>query len=157
MGYSTIIFDCQGQITTPMTYFAVEAADKVLIPVKRMSEISFSLLNVKRLVQGFKFDLAKFIILASSKDIEIIQEISVISNDEGRIIGRLDVKVENCQEIIKTLFTRKSSEDLINKKRKLRLGITNFLARNKTQDIEKIKGAPDEITSGRTSIGRIVL
>jgi len=146
LGYSSVIYDCQGQITTPMTYFAVEVADKVLIPVQAMADISFALLNVKRLVQVFKFDLAKFTILASLKVIETIKEISVIRSDEGRIIGKLDVREENCQEIIKALFEESCFEDMIVKKKRLRSSISSFLARHKKKDQVRTKEASEKMT-----------
>ncbi|MCR4443462.1 MAG: hypothetical protein QHH10_14275 [Peptococcaceae bacterium] len=102
-GYSIVVFDCQGQVTTPMTHFALKHADRVFIPVTEHGGLAFSLLNVKRLVQVFKYGAEKFKLLAR-ENVETIAEVAVIKDEEGREACRLDVLNENSREIAQELL-----------------------------------------------------
>lgn len=147
IGYESIMFDCQGQITTPMTYFAVEIADKVLIPVESIAEISFSLLNVKRLIQAFKFDLNKFIFITKVKCREAVQDIAIITDECGTKLGRINVLEENYSEITRVLSNNNWIEEKTANKRPLRINLSSLFRRNnKEADDRKFVKTQEKIT-----------
>lgn len=116
-GYTSIIFDCQGQVTTPMTYYALKNADRILIPIRRTTDIAFSLLNIKRLILAFNFDINKFLLLTNNKKQEAFYEIALLNNEEGRAIGRMDVCEEDKHEIINKVLKKTVKSSLKNKKK----------------------------------------
>lgn len=102
-GYPIIIFECQGQITTPMTFFALQYSDYILIPVKEPAEIALALLNIKRLVSAFKYSIKKFMIVSLQR--ESLEDHLVINDDEGNNIGKVDTLEHNIDSIIGRLAT----------------------------------------------------
>jgi pilus assembly protein CpaF len=79
--YQWIIFDCQGQLTNPMTFFALKQAEKVLIPVDNPGDAAYVLANIKRLVNVFKQPASKFLVLAAA-DLEEMKQMMVLKNEE---------------------------------------------------------------------------
>lgn len=119
-GYSTVVFECQGQMTSPMTFFALKHAQHILIPVKEPGEIAFSLINVKRMVQVFKLCPEVFLFVARI-DEDIIREVAVLKDDEGRVLNNLRVVGEDVRQIIKTLIPgRRNSWDGVRNKEQRR-------------------------------------
>ncbi len=94
LGYEIVVLECQGQLTSPMTFFAVKLADTVIIPVKEPQEIAFSLINIKRLIQMFKYLPEKFKVV-STANTEDLAEVMVIKDEEGRTTARIDVLYED--------------------------------------------------------------
>lgn len=117
-GYTSIIFDCQGQVTTPMTYYALKYADKILIPIRRTMDIAFSLLNIKRLILAFNFDIDKFALLTKNKKLETFDEIVLLNNEEGKTIGKLDVCEEDKRAIINQVLKKTVNEIGLENKKK---------------------------------------
>jgi len=102
-GYGVVVFECQGQLTSPMTFFAVKKADIVLIPVYEPSDIAFSLINIKRLIQIFKFEPVRFKAV-SQENAEVLTEIMVIKDDDDREISRIEVLPANISQITSNIF-----------------------------------------------------
>lgn len=117
-GYTSIIFDCQGQVTTPMTYYALKYADKILIPIRKTTDIAFSVLNIKRLIQAFSFPIDRFVLLTKNKKLDIFHEITLLTDEEGRVIGRLDVCEEDIHAIINQVLKKDAEEISLENKKK---------------------------------------
>jgi cellulose biosynthesis protein BcsQ len=82
--YQWVFFDCQGQLTNPMTFFALKKTDKVMIPVENPGDAAYALANIKRLVNIFKHPADKFFVLAN-EDLEEIKKIMVLKDEiQGR-------------------------------------------------------------------------
>ncbi|WP_418790308.1 hypothetical protein [Phosphitispora sp. TUW77] len=52
-GYQVVIFDCQGVLASPMTFYSLRLADTIVLVVERPSDIAWALLNKKRLIEGY--------------------------------------------------------------------------------------------------------
>jgi cellulose biosynthesis protein BcsQ len=78
--YQWVFFDCQGQLTNPMTFFALKKADKVMIPVENPGDAAYVLANIKRLVNIFKHPADKFFVLAG-EDLEEIKKTMVLKDE----------------------------------------------------------------------------
>lgn len=87
-GYNAVVLECQGQLTTPMTFFSIEHADKVIVPVNSTGDIAVALLNIKRLIQIYKINADNFKFIAK-KNPEIVSEIATIEEENNSY--RLDV------------------------------------------------------------------
>ncbi len=106
-GYSVIVFECQGQLTSPMTFFAIDYADYVLIPVNRPEELAFTLINIKRLVCSFKHDIEKFKIVTGN--MALLEGHLVINDDEGKYLGELESYEYNISHIVKSIALKNSA------------------------------------------------
>lgn len=68
-GFSIIVFECQGQLTNPMTFQALKQADKVIIAIKTPTDLGWTKVNIKRLVETYNFDQKKFKVIGPNIDI----------------------------------------------------------------------------------------
>ncbi len=75
-GYQVVIFDCQGVLASPMTFYALRLANKIILVVERPSDIAWSLLNKRRLTDGYNIDADAFV--ASAIDERYLGEISEV-------------------------------------------------------------------------------
>jgi len=98
-GYQQVIFECQGQLTNPMTFFAIKNADLVFIPITTPAEVAFALINLKRLLNVFKYEASKFKVIAGGNK-EALTEIMQVKDDEGRVIGSPDIWELDLKEIL---------------------------------------------------------
>lgn len=80
-GVHHLIFECQGQITHPMSFFALRKSERVVIPIAKTTEAAFVIANVRRLVQLFEQPKDKFILLAQG-DVKSIQKMATIKDAE---------------------------------------------------------------------------
>jgi len=74
--YRVVIFDCQGVLASPMTFYALRLADAIILVVERPSDIAWTLLNKKRLIDGYNIAANAFI--ASAMDDRYLAEISEV-------------------------------------------------------------------------------
>jgi cellulose biosynthesis protein BcsQ len=79
--YQWVVFDCQGQLTNPMTFFALKQSEKVVIPVDNPGDAAYVLANIKRLVNVFKQPSSKFLVLAAA-DLEDMKKLMVLKHEE---------------------------------------------------------------------------
>lgn len=100
-GFPAVVFECQGQITTPMTYFALQHADFIMLPVQKPAEIALALLNIKRLISAFKYDAAKFRLVTSGR--ESLENPVVIKDDEGHNTVTVSIWEHDAEQIVKNL------------------------------------------------------
>lgn len=101
-GYRQIVFECQGQLTHPVTFFAIKSANLVLIPLTSPKELAFTLINLKRLLNVFGFESSKFKILTGGNK-DILAETTQIKSDDGKVIGTPDVWGLDLKEILTML------------------------------------------------------
>lgn len=101
-GSQQILFECQGQISHPMTFYALKLADSVFIPLTEPNQIAFTLLNLKRIFHLFKWDEGKYKILANN-NLDILSEAMVIKDDEGKTSISPDIWKYDVNEILSTL------------------------------------------------------
>jgi len=85
-----LILDCQGQLTSPMTFFALKHADRVIIPINKPTDAAFVLANVRRLVQVYKHPDDKYTMLVEG-DVQAIKRFAVIRGEDGRPVKGLKV------------------------------------------------------------------
>ncbi|HHY06061.1 MAG TPA: hypothetical protein GX532_03670 [Clostridia bacterium] len=105
-GYGVVILICQGQLTHPLTFFALKYAERIIMPVSDPSTLAYSSLNIKKLVYTFKFPLEKFTVVAS-KYSEIISEVMWLK-DERQEVMSIKVTSEQVEEIVSS-FVKKAS------------------------------------------------
>lgn len=149
-GFGTIIYDCQGQLTTPLTFFAISNSDIVLIPVDEPNEIAFALQNIKRLLQVFDMPATKFKILTHKSIAEIAQAMT-IKNDDGEVITTIETIADNLKEVLQvvTRDAEVTDEPVAKKDTGKKLG---FFARD-TKNKEKPKAQEvEEDSTPRISI-----
>jgi len=67
-----LVLDCQGQLNSPMTFFSLKAAGQAVIPLGKPSDAAYAVASVRRLVQAYQQQPAKFLIavIGSVKSIE---------------------------------------------------------------------------------------
>jgi pilus assembly protein CpaF len=109
LGYEVIVLECQGQLTSPMTFIALKLAGTVLIRVDEVVGMAFSLVNIKRLIQFFKYPPEKFKVVSKIKAAELA-EVMVIKDEEGRIMVSLEVLNDDSAELANRLGSNSGSE-----------------------------------------------
>jgi hypothetical protein len=83
-GYSVIIFDCQGSLVSPMTFFSLQMAQKIVFVVDWPSDIAWSLVNKERLIDTYKIMESSFLAVTTltspnyHEDIEKVLKCPVI-------------------------------------------------------------------------------
>lgn len=120
LGYPVIVFECQGQLTTPMSFFALQLADTVLVPVDEAGEITFSLLNIRRLVHVFRLPPQKFRIITDEEPV-FIENLLRIKDEEGKDLAGVSVGGADMKDIIRYLGkpgTRGTEEDVLKEDQK---------------------------------------
>lgn len=95
-GYKVIIFEAQGQITSPMTFFALKNSNYIFLAANA-EDLGFTLINIKRLVQVFNFPLEKFSLMGN-QDLLEMSEITVIHDEDGKTVGRIRVIAQKPKE-----------------------------------------------------------
>ena len=73
-GWEIVLFICQGQLIHPLTFFALQSAQQVFLPVNDPSTIAYSTLNIKKLQDVFRFPIQKFKVIAPQHN-ELIKEV----------------------------------------------------------------------------------
>ena len=109
LGYSTILFECQGQITSPMTFFALKNADLVLLVVRDLDDLAFTLLNVRSLLQLLKAPLQKFC-LVGDLDSLALADINYLRDEEGNVLGDLTVIRPSPGEVAELLWPQEGRQ-----------------------------------------------
>lgn len=115
LGYSVIIYECQGQLTTPMTFFSLKLADTVIIPVDQTGEIAFSLLNIRRLVHVFRFSPQKFRII-TREDPTLITPLLKIRDEEGKDLEGVSAGEAKITDLIRFFSEPADSESQLQSK-----------------------------------------
>jgi len=62
-----LILECQGQISSPLSFFSLKLADRIIIPLAGPSDVAYALSCVKRLAQVYEQPAEKFILAYSAK------------------------------------------------------------------------------------------
>ncbi len=108
-GYPLVVFECQGQLSNPLTFFAVKHSDYVFLPAEGRAEIAIILINLKKLIQAFKYPPVMFKVVAE-KYIEEIQAIMHITEENGSTQHRIEVLSQNSGSIAEELALWKKAE-----------------------------------------------
>jgi pilus assembly protein CpaF len=74
-GYNVIIYDLQGSLVEPMTFFSLQHADKIFIHVNSPAEVSWALVNKQRLIETYNLKEERFLVLT---DLETLEEIEKV-------------------------------------------------------------------------------
>lgn len=101
-GYPIIVFECQGQLSTPMTFSALKNADTVIIPLSKAEEVAFTLINLTRIYQVFNYSLQKFKVISAS-NFETLSQVMAITDEEGNKLEKVEVLELNYQALISYL------------------------------------------------------
>lgn len=86
-GYNVIAFDCQGTLVSPMTFFALHLATKIILVADSPSEIAWALVNKERLIDTYKIKQEAFIATTINtakqyySEIEKVLKCPVLSTD----------------------------------------------------------------------------
>lgn len=124
-GYPFIVWECQGQLSTPMTFSALKTADIVIIPISSEEEVAFTLINLTRIYQIFKYPLQKFKVV-SAYNLEALIQVMTITDEEGNK-EKVEVLQLNYQKLIEHLIVQKAeaSKD-VGKREKKRFNFKLF-------------------------------
>lgn len=106
LGYNVTLFECQGQLTSPMTFFALKCADIVLVVVQQIADLAFVIINIKHLVQTFKFPSAK-IFLVGDVDPLSLNDLIMLKDEEGDSLGNLTIIRQQAAEVLQLLTPQK--------------------------------------------------
>jgi len=79
---SWLILECQGQLNSPMTFFSLEAADQVVIPLGKPTDAAYALASVRRLAQVYHHQTEKFI-LAAAGNVKAIKGAALTHGRDG--------------------------------------------------------------------------
>ncbi|MCL1849193.1 MAG: hypothetical protein FWF83_05945 [Clostridiales bacterium] len=93
-----LILECQGQMHSPMTFFSLRAADKIVIPLGRPTEAAYALASVKRLIQAYQFQADAFVLAVEGNRKAIEGAALSDPEDEGLLRG-LQVTTWDCRRI----------------------------------------------------------
>lgn len=136
-GYNIVIFNCQGQLTHPMTFFALKNSEKIILPVDQPSTIAYSLLNIKKLMNNFKVSPEKFVVV-SSKNIESISEVMYIKNENQDVIS-INSCSDNVDKIIKNHFLQDPGDSLkISNTKKPKKQINKYFSKEQSENIKEV-------------------
>ena len=104
-GYGAYVAECQGLLTTPMTFFTLVNSDCIMVPVQSQDELAIALLNIKRLLYIYKVEPEKLYVLAL-RDKELISELAIVTDEEGK---QLRLKIaDSLLELIQVLYGDKN-------------------------------------------------
>lgn len=73
-GFGTIVFDCQGGLTSPMTFFALRQAQKIILTVESPTDLPWMLLNLRRLTETYNLPLSSFMATTTTQQIRQFYE-----------------------------------------------------------------------------------
>lgn len=77
-GYSVIIFDCQGVLVSPMTFFALKQANTIILVVDDPSDLAWTLINKERLVDAYDIDVNAFLATTITTSPQYYEEIQKV-------------------------------------------------------------------------------
>lgn len=107
-----LILDCQGQLTSPMTFFALKAAGNIVIPVAKPTDAAYVLANIRRLVKVFKHPVEKFILLVEG-DVKAIKRLAVIKGEDGKPLEGIKVLAWDKQPL-EQIFDNEEALSMVN-------------------------------------------
>lgn len=107
--YPLVVFECQGQLSNPMTFFVIRHSDYVFLPVEGQAEIAVTLTNLKKLIQAFKYPPEMFKVIAAEYT-EEIQDITHFASDKGSPLQIITVLPPNIETIAEQLAVWKKAE-----------------------------------------------
>ena len=110
-GFLTVVFECQGQLTTPMTYKAITTSDLLLVPIYYPNDIYFSLSNILILEKSFNFKIYKSAIVCSAGLRNLISEIWMHRNQQNQL--DLTIWNDNCVKIVNRLIAENHSQNML--------------------------------------------
>lgn len=150
--YTSLIFDCQGQITTPMTFHALRSADRILMPIRKLGDIAFSMLNIKRLIQVFDFRPQKFMLLTNNLKVEILDETALLNDEAGNKITRIEICEENEKEVVNRLINKINKALNFETKKRHRFNFSKIFAGKGDRSKNNIKTNFDKRNFDKTNL-----
>ncbi|MDR1194181.1 MAG: hypothetical protein LBK98_08485 [Peptococcaceae bacterium] len=101
-GCRYLLLDCQGQLTSAMTFFALKTADQVVIPINQPTEAAYVIAAVRRLVNVYHHRADKFI-LASAGDSKAIKKVAAAGAEGDEGIGEIRVAPPDAKKLAQML------------------------------------------------------
>ena len=98
LDFSRLILECQGQLNSPMSFFSLKAADKVVIPLGKPTEAAYALASVKRLVQVYKHKPEQFI-LAALGNLRALEAVAFAKNKDNAMLEGMRVTAWDSRKI----------------------------------------------------------
>ena len=97
-----LILECQGQLNSPMSFFALQEAETIVIPLSKPSEAAYALASIRRLVHVYKFDEGKFI-LACAGNTRLVESAAFTKTEGEEALSALQVTAWDSRKIKKLL------------------------------------------------------
>ncbi|MCL2121446.1 MAG: hypothetical protein FWH28_04270 [Clostridiales bacterium] len=98
LDFSRLILECQGQLNSPMSFFSLKAADRVVIPLGKPTEAAYALASVKRLVQVYHHKPEQFI-LAALGNLKALEAVAYAKNKDNAMLEGMQVTAWNSRKI----------------------------------------------------------
>jgi hypothetical protein len=105
-----LVLECQGQLNSPMAFFALKSAGLVVIPLGKPTEAAYALASVKRLVQVYKHKPEKFI-LAAAGNPKAVESAASISDKNNEALEGLRITAWDSRKI-KTVLEKGGAADI---------------------------------------------
>ena len=101
---SRLVLECQGQLSSPMTFFSLKAADQVVIPLGKTTDTAYVLTSIRRLVQIYMHPPGKFI-LAAVGNLRAIESVVSVKNIDNAMLDGLRVVAWDARKIRAALLS----------------------------------------------------
>ena len=112
--YDRLIFECQGQLNSPMTFFSLKEANEIVIPLGKPTEAAYAIASVNRLVRVYKHQ-AEMVIFAANGNRKMIERAVMSRQEEGEAIQNWTVSAWNGRKITGLLLRKQKERVYIQK------------------------------------------
>lgn len=79
-GIDYLVFDCQGQLTSPMSFFALRLAGQIVVPLEQPADLAFTLTNLRRLVKIYRYSPEQFLLAVDGE----LKAVEALLRGKGR-------------------------------------------------------------------------
>ena len=93
-----LVLECQGQMHSPLSFFSLKLAGRVVIPLGKTTDAAYALTCIRRLVQVYKHSPGQFI-LASAAGVKAIENVAYAKNRDGGRLDGLRVTTWDCRKV----------------------------------------------------------
>ena len=86
-GVERLIFDCQGQLHSPMTFFALRSSEQILIPVENPADLAYVLASLRRLVKNYGYQPEQFLLAVDGETRPVEKLLRGTGRRRGELLG----------------------------------------------------------------------